>query len=459
MVYELVIDDEKVDEVFAISLVEEPAIESNFVFFDKEEVKFSAVDNEKRLVMGPLLIPNKHILRIDGEGRPYTVFFRPETIKRLSEKYLEKKYTDKATLEHKKPIDDVVLVESWIVESAERDKSKLYGINVPAGTWMGTMKINNEKVWEDYVKTGAVKGFSIEGVFGHNLVAASRIDFSEDKFISELDEQESSYLLSQIRAVIKRDARMKSGKRVEFESYTDYGDDVANNAKRGIELNEKYGNKCATPVGKIRAQQLAQKKPISVETIKRMHSYLSRAEVYYDSADSQEECGYISFLLWGGKSALSWSRNKLRELGLLQENQAQPSIVSSYPGEAASGSIAPALLQVESPNIDVLGYETKNFEICPGAISLFEHLTEMVSSKSDDDIFGMVRSAAVVADSIFRIEKEVISAGKATTSQLDGVRILVKDFRDIIHEIDEEVGMQHDTSFMDGHIKVIESYL
>jgi len=122
-----------------------------------------------------------------------------------------------------------------------------------------------------------------------------------------------------------------------MESYSDYGSGVANNAKRGIELNERNGNKCATPVGKVRAQQLAQNRPISVETIKRMYSYLSRAEVYYDQADSNSDCGYISFLLWGGKSGLSWSRNKLRELGLLEESEAQPSITSTYPGEQAKG--------------------------------------------------------------------------------------------------------------------------
>jgi hypothetical protein len=195
MVYELVIDDERVDEVMAISLVEDPAIESNFVFFDKEEIKFSAVDNEKRLVMGPLLIPNKQILRVDGQGLPYYVFFRPETIKRLSEKYLEKKYTDKATLEHKKPIADVVLVESWIVESREKDKSKLYNINVPAGTWMGTMKINNDKIWEDYVKTGKVKGFSIEGIFGHNLVSASK----EKSYLSKKLSKECIHILVELK--------------------------------------------------------------------------------------------------------------------------------------------------------------------------------------------------------------------------------------------------------------------
>ena len=346
MIYELVIEDENIDEVFAISLVEEPAIESNFVFFDKEKIHFAAVNDEKRLLMGPILIPDKQILRIDGEGMPYHVFFKPETIKRLSEMYLEKKYTDKSTLEHDKKITGVNLVESWIVESRTKDKSAMYGLSVPVGTWIGTFKVNNDDIWENYVKTGEVKGFSIEGLFGHNLVAATKDKDYLSKEISDLDEQEAILVLSEIRALIKKDSRYKAKKRVEMESYSDYGSSVSNNAKRGIELNDANGNKCATSVGKVRAQQLAQNRPISLETIKRMYSFLSRAETYYDETDTTA-CGTISYLLWGGKSALSWSRNKLRELGLLQENEAQPSIATTYPGQAASGSISPALLAVE----------------------------------------------------------------------------------------------------------------
>ena len=455
MIYELVIEDENIDGCFAISLVEEPAIESNFIFFDKEKVQFAALNDEKRLVMGPILIPNKQILRIDGEGKPYHVFFKPETIKKLSEMYLKNKYTDSSTLEHDKKINGVVLVESWIKESITKDKSALYGIDVPVNTWMGTFKIDNDEIWNDYVKTGEVKGFSIEGLFGHNLVeAAKEIDYL-DKEITELEEHEAALVLSQIRALIKKDSRYKTKKRVEMESYSDYGSSVANNAKRGIELNEANGNKCATQVGKVRAQQLAQNQPISLETIKRMYSYLSRAEVYYDQAESTSDCGHISFLLWGGKSALSWSRNKLRELGLLQENEAQPSIASTYPGQAASGSVAPALL-AEAPNLDVYGYETKYFQICPGAQKTF---TEIVSLPNDEEYIGMTRSAAVVADAIFKIENDVLEAKKATPQQLKEAILLVEDYKDIIHEIDEEHGIVSDVSYMDGHIKTIESFL
>ena len=339
MIYELVIEDENIDEVFAISLVEEPAIEMDFVFFDKEKVQFAAINDEKRLLMGPILIPDKKILRIDGEGKPYHVFFKPETIKKLSEMYLKKKYTDKSTLEHNAKIDGVTLVESWIKESDTQDKSALYKLNAPIGSWIGTFKVDNEDIWNNYVKTGEVKGFSIEGLFGHNLVSAALVDeLYLNKEISDLNEDEAAMLLTKIRTM--------------FESYSDYGEGIRNNAKKGIELNEKNNNKCATQVGKVRAQQLANGEGISVETLKRMYSYLSRAEVYYDETD-MNACGTISYLLWGGKAGLSYSRNKLKELGLLEEGE-QPSFPTapSYAGEPAKGKNkykSKALLQVDCP--------------------------------------------------------------------------------------------------------------
>jgi hypothetical protein len=109
---------------------------------------------------------------------------------------------------------------------------------------------------------------------------------------------------------------IEAGK-LNLKTYGDYGSGVRNNAKRGIELNKKVNNRCATSVGKIRAQQLARGEKLSVSTIKRMYSYLSRAETYYDAGDSKA-CGTISYLLWGGKAGLAWSRGKLRELGEIE---------------------------------------------------------------------------------------------------------------------------------------------
>jgi hypothetical protein len=340
LLYELRIEDDT-DEVFAISLVESPAIESDFVYFDKEVIQFAKIDTEQRMLIGPILIPDKKILRVDGEGNPYHVFFSKETVKKLAQNYLMKKYTDKATLEHDAKIKNVNLVESW-VKDGKLDKSNNYGLNLPEGTWVGMFKITDDRIWNDYVKTGKVKGFSVEALLDHKLVKASIIDLEKD--IEELSENEVEVLLSQIKAIIRKDKRFGKGQRIEMESYSDYGSGISNNAKKGIDLNDKNNNKCATPVGKVRAQQLAKGEPISVETIKRMYSYLSRAEAYYDETD-MNACGTISYLLWGGKAGLAWSRNKLRELGLLTESEANPSIPnSSYPGEKAKDIVSPALL-------------------------------------------------------------------------------------------------------------------
>jgi hypothetical protein len=172
------------------------------------------------------------------------------------------------------------------------------------------VKVNNNEVWIDYVKTGKVKGFSIEGYFIDKIEKPKDLQAE----LSAIEEEEAEYLLSQVKAIIKKDKRLKQGKRTEMESFTDYPESVSNNAKRGIELNKKVNNRCATQVGKVRAQQLADRKPISMETIKRMFSYLSRAEVYYEAGDT-ESCGYISYLLWGGKSAKSWAESKIKANG------------------------------------------------------------------------------------------------------------------------------------------------
>jgi len=237
------------------------------------------------------------------------------------------------TLEHGNKTSGVHMVESWLVEHPTKDKSNLYGFTLPKGSWFAVYSAEeNPKVW-DRVKSGEFNGFSIEGLFEH---MKSDVKLSLEKNIEELTEDEAEVLLGQIKAIIRKDKRFRSKQWIEMETYADYGSGVKNNAKRGIELNEKNGNKCATQVGKVRAQQLANGEAISVQTIKRMYSYLSRAEAYYDESDTKA-CGTISYLLWGGKAALGWSRNKLRELGLLEETEAvNPSIPNStYPGEVA----------------------------------------------------------------------------------------------------------------------------
>lgn len=308
-IIELFIDEnDDVSGIEAVSIVENPAIEEDFVALKNQEFKFAEVNKEKRILMGAALIPNKPIYRRSEENE-YYIYFSRDTVRKASELFFIRGNHNKSTLEHQMPLEGLVAVESWIVENKDKDKSSHYGMDMPLGTWMLSMKVLNDDVWENYVKTGKVKGFSIEGYFADKLERPN-----EPNNLSEWESQEEDFLLEELKTVL-------SG--VELDSYSDYPDAVSNNAKRGIELNEKVNNKCATQVGKVRAKQLAQKKPVTVETIKRMFSYLSRAQEYYDEGNS-EACGTISYLLWGGKAGLRWAGSKLKELDLLEADLKKP---------------------------------------------------------------------------------------------------------------------------------------
>jgi hypothetical protein len=337
-IYELIMKDDE-DEVFALSLVSEPAIQQDFVFFGvngKNVIKFATADVDKHTIVGPILIPNIKILRLKDDGTPYWVTFSKDTVQKLAQKYIKDNNANNITLEHEKPVNGVSLVESWIAESSQYDKAKAYGLNVKPGTWMGVFKVDNPTIWNDYVKTGLVKGISLEGLFTHELIKASKVEDILEKDITELTEVEAEILLGYIKNTIKKDKRYSKGETLLEESHSDYGSAVKSNAKRVLEWVDKNGwGSCLTAVGKQRCSQLAKGEPVSVDTIKRMHSFLSRHAVDIEgkSRNYSDGCGWLAYDAWGGKAGFRWSRNKLRELGLLEEQEAQPSINSTYPGE------------------------------------------------------------------------------------------------------------------------------
>lgn len=310
-IIELILDENlEFNGVDAISIVENPAIQTDFVALKGQDIKLAQVSKEKRLLLGPVLIPNKPILR-NADGEDYYIYFSKDTVEKASQMYLKEGNQKNASLEHEYKLKGLTLVESWIVQDEVYDKSRLYDNTkeVPLGTWMGAIRVDSDEVWNDYVKSGVVKGFSIEGYFADKT---ERPKESINDLLKEIETQETEFLLKEIESVIE-------DKEIALESFNDYPDAVANNANRGIELNKNINNRCATDVGKVRAQQLAQKKNITVETIKRMYSYLSRAEDQYRKNENDTKaCANISYLLWGGLAALGWSRNKLRELGELE---------------------------------------------------------------------------------------------------------------------------------------------
>jgi len=191
-IVELILDeDQEEGGIEAISIVESPAIESDFVALRSEEVKLAEVDKEKRILLGALLIPNKPIYR-KGEEGDYYIFFSKDTIVKASQMYLKNGYQNSTTLEHDQTLKGLTLVESWIVESETQDKSRKYGLDVPVGTWMGAVKVNNNEIWDEYVKTNKVKGFSIEGYFADKMERPKeKIQDNlskEDKIIKEIIE-------------------------------------------------------------------------------------------------------------------------------------------------------------------------------------------------------------------------------------------------------------------------------
>lgn len=166
-ILELVIDeDAEVFGIEAISLVGNPAIESDWVAFKgQQKSEFAEIDKDKRIVMGAALIPDKPIYRQDENEEEYYVYFSKSTVRKASEMFLSFGNQNNMTLEHEHNIRGLSVVESWIVEDKDKDKSTKYGLDVPVGTWLVSIKVSNDAIWNEWVKSGKVKGFSIEGFF------------------------------------------------------------------------------------------------------------------------------------------------------------------------------------------------------------------------------------------------------------------------------------------------------
>ena len=163
---ELILDEENMIEgVQAMGVVDQPAIQSNFVAFKAEEKKmFAAQDKEQKILMGPAMIPNLPIYREDGNG-PYYSYYTEGTVKKAMQLFFKNGRQNSATLNHEVGVGGLTIFESWLVDDPEMDKSKSYGIDVPKGTWMISMKVWDDRLWDEFIKTGILKGFSIEGFF------------------------------------------------------------------------------------------------------------------------------------------------------------------------------------------------------------------------------------------------------------------------------------------------------
>ena len=196
--YKVLFNEEENEGVYAVSLVSDPAIGVNFITLSKQkEIKLATVNEEQRILMGAILIPNQPIYR-NQDGQEFNIIFPKETIKQVQQNFALKGYQNNSTIEHSGTnIPNVTFVESWIKEDEVHDKSVHYGFNEEVGTWFGLMKVNNDEIWNDYVKTGKVKGFSIDGVFDMEKVnLKTEINMNLESIVNAIKDGFASVKLS-----------------------------------------------------------------------------------------------------------------------------------------------------------------------------------------------------------------------------------------------------------------------
>ena len=291
-IVELVIDESHASlAIDAVSLVEFPAIESEWIFLSKDtknNLSLAKVDEHKRLIVGAALIPNKQIYRRDENGKEFYVFFSEATVKRASELYLMNNNQSSATLEHTDTIHDVTTVESWIVEDTKHDKSNIYGLNLPKGSWVLSMKVENNEVWAD-ILAKKVKGFSIEGFYIDKLATLStKVENTEDT------DEEILTALSEI---------------LELASYKDYPSRAILNAQRAIIEDEMRGlnaTKMSINIGK----KLISRSYLSLTDVKKINAFLNKTKSI--DTGKYSDFGAITYKLSGDSAMLNWSNKILQ---------------------------------------------------------------------------------------------------------------------------------------------------
>jgi len=200
--YNVIFNEGENEGVYAISLVSDPAIGVQFLALAKQtELKLTTVNEEQRILVGPILIPEQLIYR-NQDGHEFNIKFTSETIKQVHRNFVTQGYQNNSTIEHSgKQIEDVTFIETWIKEDEVHDKSVLYGFSEQVGTMFGLMKVNNDEIWNDYVKTGKVKGFSIDGVFDMEKVNLKSEYMNLESIVNAIKDGFASVKLSEELAI------------------------------------------------------------------------------------------------------------------------------------------------------------------------------------------------------------------------------------------------------------------
>ncbi|CAB4178166.1 Phage-like element PBSX protein, XkdF [uncultured Caudovirales phage] len=169
-IYKIVLSEEEMGAEY-VALVDSPAIRLNWIAFKEEfKYKFVETDSDKRIICGPLMIPDQPIYRFSETKGEHMVVFDKNTIEQIRERFFKNKNTSNVNEMHdsNKIVEGVYMIESFIVNKSKGMTAPIGFEEVPEGTWMASYKVDNEEVWNK-VKSGEFKGFSIEGTFGREL--------------------------------------------------------------------------------------------------------------------------------------------------------------------------------------------------------------------------------------------------------------------------------------------------
>lgn len=178
-VYQAVFKEGETEGIYAIGLVYDPAMQDFFVALSEEEIKLSVIE-EKQMIFGAVIIPNKDILRRDSEGNEFTMRFSEETIEKLAHNWISKGSHKNFSEQHETKLEGITAVEMWTVADPDNDKSNTFGKKYPKGTLVAMSKVDNPKTWAD-IKAGKINGYSIEAVLGlQNFNLKTEIEMTEE---------------------------------------------------------------------------------------------------------------------------------------------------------------------------------------------------------------------------------------------------------------------------------------
>lgn len=240
--FKAVFNAKETEGVFGISLVENPAMEGQFIALSKEKVQFKEVDKEKRILIGLVLEPNKPIYR-NQNGNEFNIVFDEDTVRELSYNFFKANHHKNSTIEHDTAIEGVTFVESWIVEDPKNDKGNAFGLSYPKGSWLATMKVDSDDIWNNFVKEGKVLGFSIDAIIKLEEIKMSKQETTAETFLSQLSK---ALGFSKEEEVVE--VKMGSAKTKEGDVTIEWEGEVLESGTAVFIMDEE-GARVAVPVG------------------------------------------------------------------------------------------------------------------------------------------------------------------------------------------------------------------